>query len=75
MAPHRSKTSEVWNHFTEIEYQKAKCGYCSIILSTAGGSLSNLKRHMKSKHYTIPLNTNQRNATEGLCNSVKIYIL
>ncbi|KAL4085334.1 hypothetical protein QTP88_027193 [Uroleucon formosanum] len=62
MAP---QTSEVWNHFTECEYLKAKCGYCSIILSTSGGSLSNLKRHMKSKHCTIPLNTNERNATEG----------
>ncbi|KAL4141993.1 hypothetical protein QTP88_004525 [Uroleucon formosanum] len=39
MAPHRSKTSEVWNHFTECEYQRAKCGYCSVILNTSGVSL------------------------------------
>lgn len=67
MAPHRGKTSELWNHFIQIENQKAKCGYCSVIISLSGGSLSNLKRHMKSKHYTIPLNTNQRLAADGLC--------
>ena len=74
MAPQRSKTSEVWNHFTECDYQKAKCGYCSVILSTSGGSLSNLKRHMKSKHCTIPLNTNERNATERLFIEIEKYI-
>lgn len=67
MAPHRSKTSEMWNHFIQVEYQKAKCGYCSAILSTSGGSMNNLKRHLKTKHCTIPLNRNYRNATEGLC--------
>lgn len=73
MATQRAKTSEVWNHFTEIEHEKAQCGYCSAKISTARGSLNNLRRHMKSKHALIPLNTNTRNATEGLC--IKKYII
>jgi len=65
MAPHRSKTSEIWNHFTESAHQKAKCGYCSVILSTSGGSLNNLKRHLKLKHCTIPFNSSERRPVEG----------
>ncbi len=65
MAPHRVKSSEVWNHFTQSEYQKAKCDYCSSILSTSGGSMNNLWRHLKTVHSTIPLNRNQRNLIVG----------
>lgn len=68
MAPHRSKTSEIWNHFTEVEYQKSKCDHCSAVISTSGGSLGNLHRHMKLKHITIPLKRNDTNFADGLFN-------
>lgn len=65
MPYYRGKTSEIWNHFEAIESSKAKCGYCSIQLSTAGGSLSNLKRHLTAKHPTVTLNRNQLNHQRG----------
>jgi hypothetical protein len=54
-------------------YQKAKCGYCSSTLSTSGGSLNNLKRHLKTKHCTIPLNTNEKRITPGLYILIYFY--
>lgn len=66
MAPHRVKSSEVWNHFIEHEYQKSKCDYCSSIISTSGGSLNNLRRHLKTIHPTISLDRNHRNPIDGL---------
>lgn len=51
MAPR--KRSETWNHFSELDNSKAKCGYCSKILSTAGGSFGNLNRHLKTVHPAV----------------------
>jgi len=51
MAPR--KRSETWNHFSELENSKAKCGYCSKILSTAGGSFGNLNLHLKTVHPAV----------------------
>ncbi|XP_022827208.1 zinc finger BED domain-containing protein 1-like [Spodoptera litura] len=52
----RRKHSPLWLHFTEdIDNKKAKCNYCSTLISIAGGSNSNLTRHMKTKHALIPL--------------------
>jgi len=53
----KKKTSLLWNHFTEIGYQKAKCDYCGVGISISGGALNNLKRHMTAKHVTISLST------------------
>lgn len=51
MAPRRK--SDMWNHFTELENSKAKCGYCNKILSIAGGSFGNLSRHIKTVHPAV----------------------
>ena len=48
------RKSEVWEHFDETEKGKrAKCAYCAQFISIAGGSLSNLARHIKKKHPTL----------------------
>ncbi|CAI6374042.1 unnamed protein product [Macrosiphum euphorbiae] len=44
------KKSDVWNHFTLLDNEKAKCSYCSIEYSFKGGSTANLSRHLKRKH-------------------------
>lgn len=51
MAPR--KRSDMWNHFSELDNSKAKCGYCSKILSIAGGSFGNLQRHIKTVHPAV----------------------
>lgn len=63
MAPTRAKRSIIWTHFKEdANESKAKCNYCSLLLSTKSGSLGNLNRHMKNRHPTISL-TIQRQPT------------
>lgn len=58
MPPRRR--SEVWNHFLEVEEGKrAKCVYCSQIISIACGSLGNLQRHIKVKHSTVRTSRNE----------------
>ena len=49
------KRSNVWNHFTLIAANVAKCNYCNEKKSFAGGSMGNLLRHIKTKHVTVPL--------------------
>nr|CAI5830783.1 unnamed protein product [Callosobruchus analis] len=49
------KRSEIWNNFSSVGENRAKCGFCSAILSTLGGSTGNLSRHMKNKHPFTPL--------------------
>ncbi|CAI6353411.1 unnamed protein product [Macrosiphum euphorbiae] len=51
MAPR--KRSDIWNHFTELEDSKAKCGYCSNKYSVAGGYFGNLRRHLKTVHPAV----------------------
>ncbi|XP_015376740.1 PREDICTED: zinc finger BED domain-containing protein 4-like [Diuraphis noxia] len=53
MAPR--KRSDMWNHFTEVENSKAKCGYCGNTYSVSGGSFGNLSRHLKTVHPTVIL--------------------
>lgn len=55
------RSSNVWYHFTEKEASRAQCRYCNGLISTAGGSLGNLRRHLKNKHPTIP---EQRSGSE-----------
>lgn len=40
------KKSKIWNHFAIINKDKARCEYCSKIVSYAGGGTGNLTRHM-----------------------------
>lgn len=47
------KRSEVWTFFEQMPDSadsKAKCNFCSQILSYKGGSTYNLSRHLKSRH-------------------------
>lgn len=50
LAMEHKKRSEVWTYFEQIPNSKAKCNFCSQILSYKGGSTYNLSRHLKSKH-------------------------
>lgn len=49
------KRSAVWNHFSVESLTIAKCSYCKEGVSYSGGSTSNLMRHLKTKHVTVPL--------------------
>jgi len=49
------KRSDIWNHFGEISATRAKCNICKKLLSTQGGSTSNLRRHLKAAHPTVQL--------------------
>lgn len=51
MAPRRRST--VWNHYQEMKDKKAKCSYCSKVLSIAARSFGNLSRHLKTMHPTV----------------------
>lgn len=44
------KKSDVWNHYSVINSEKAKCSYCSNSVSYKGGSTTNLNKHLKRKH-------------------------
>jgi len=45
------KSSDIWNHFSVINNEKAKCSYCSNPISYKGGLTTNLSKHLKRKHY------------------------
>lgn len=51
------KRSDLWYHFKvrEEDKTKARCNYCLNYVSVSGGSTSNLSRHMKTRHPTVPL--------------------
>lgn len=46
----RSKSSNVWQHFLEINKEKAKCKLCQKIYSRKGRTTSALLLHLKTKH-------------------------
>ena len=49
-----SQVSKVWKHFKRNKFQqKAKCNECDTILVNSGGSTTNLKNHLKHKHFII----------------------
>lgn len=47
--------SFIWNNFTKISSDRAKCDICATILSVRGGSTTNLIRHVKTKHPGVDL--------------------
>ncbi|XP_073470722.1 zinc finger BED domain-containing protein 4-like [Aquarana catesbeiana] len=49
------KRSNIWINFEEAGPQKAKCKICKKIFSGQGGSTSNFRRHLQSKHPTALL--------------------
>lgn len=56
-------TSNIWYHFAKTD-GKGRCNYCQMTISMPGrSSTGNLKRHLKSKHPTVPF------LREDLCDS------
>lgn len=49
------KKSPIWKHFAVISSDKAKCEYCSKVISYSGGGSGNLTRHMKKLYATISI--------------------
>ncbi|KAL4083491.1 hypothetical protein QTP88_028807 [Uroleucon formosanum] len=54
------KTSVIWDYFTVIESDKAKCGFYKTVLKFNQSSTTNLLRHIKSKHPTTDLSKRSR---------------
>ncbi|CAI6359260.1 unnamed protein product [Macrosiphum euphorbiae] len=54
------KTSAIWDYFTIVENDKAKCNFCKIVLKFNQSSTTNLLRHIRSKHVTIDLSKRRR---------------
>uniref|UniRef100_A0A2C9L1K5 BED-type domain-containing protein n=1 Tax=Biomphalaria glabrata TaxID=6526 RepID=A0A2C9L1K5_BIOGL len=46
-----------WSYFSPTEPNRAKCNVCYLEFSYAGGSTSNLARHLRTKHPEINLNS------------------
>ena len=55
------KTSQVWEYFSDIGDNKAKCNFCSKLISYRGGNIFNLNRHVRTVHPTICLSTQRLN--------------
>ncbi|XP_044766203.1 E3 SUMO-protein ligase ZBED1-like [Coccinella septempunctata] len=49
------KSSAIWKHFKIVNSEKAKCEYCSKMISYSGGGTGNLNRHMKKIHWTVAI--------------------
>ncbi|CAH0717093.1 unnamed protein product, partial [Brenthis ino] len=50
MADSEKRTSKAWLYFTDLKNNKAKCNFCSKVMSYKGGGPYNLTRHTKSQH-------------------------
>ncbi|KAJ0169828.1 hypothetical protein K1T71_014434 [Dendrolimus kikuchii] len=61
--PPTRKRSPLWNHFSQLADNKAKCGYCAQILSIPNKSIGNMSRHMRLKHPSIQIHLS-RQATQ-----------
>jgi len=51
----RSKYSVVWNFFTRLDDDQAKCGICKTILKVNRSSSTNVIRHLRTRHPTTDL--------------------
>jgi len=49
------KRGRVWNHFTPVAKDRAKCCICGLIVAYPKGSTTNLLRHMKKRHSSVDL--------------------
>lgn len=45
-------TSDIWEHFSMVNNQSAKCKYCKAVFQTVPGSTSNYWKHLSSKHHS-----------------------
>lgn len=48
-----SKRSPIWLHFSVLTANTAKCNLCGNKYSFKGGSTSNLKKHLETRHPTV----------------------
>lgn len=64
----KSKRSEIWIHFSIVSAGSAKCNICGSKYSYKGGSTSNLKKHLQSRHHTL-LPKNIHGASSVQCSS------
>uniref|UniRef100_A0A8D8Z989 Zinc finger BED domain-containing protein 1 n=2 Tax=Cacopsylla melanoneura TaxID=428564 RepID=A0A8D8Z989_9HEMI len=66
----RPRRSTVWMYFDLIQNStKAKCLICSNLICFSSGNVSNLSRHLKLKHPTVPLRP--LDSRQGLESSVE----
>jgi len=72
MPKYSKKISHIWNHFTIIYKQYAKCNCCSAKVSYGGDSSSNLTRHIKTKHITVPLDQGMQKQAQNLVNEENV---
>lgn len=49
------KRSDIWMHFDAVTPSQARCHGCKTTISSHGGSTSNMRRHLKTKHPTVLL--------------------
>uniref|UniRef100_A0A669DC03 BED-type domain-containing protein n=1 Tax=Oreochromis niloticus TaxID=8128 RepID=A0A669DC03_ORENI len=49
------RRSDIWMHFEMKSATHAQCNICKAVLSFRGGSTSNMRRHLSSKHPTVML--------------------
>lgn len=66
------KRSDVWMSFEQLPNSKAKCNFCSQLISYKGGSTFNLTRHLKSKHlstFIVPssVSPTRKNTSASAC--------
>ncbi|KAJ4926347.1 hypothetical protein JOQ06_008525 [Pogonophryne albipinna] len=57
------KRSDIWMHFVGVNQAQARCQYCKNLISVHGGSTSNMRRHLKTKHPTALLADTQQTTT------------
>lgn len=60
------KTSQVWNHFTTIDLETAKCKTCRTVIKTKFSSTSSLRRHLQTHPEIFATLDSVKKATDGL---------
>ncbi|CAG9840674.1 unnamed protein product [Diabrotica balteata] len=56
--------SNVWNYFTKLSCEKSKCDLCGNLISIKGGSSTNIRRHLKTKHPLIDIDSPRLTTTD-----------
>ena len=57
-----STRSEAWAYLDKIDKNKARCKFCSLELACAGGNTSGPMQHVRSKHLTVLLGSNNQSS-------------
>lgn len=51
----KQKRSVIWLYFSILSDAKAKCNLCRSIYSHKNGNITNLRKHLKTRHPTLML--------------------